>query len=95
MLPRPIGWDGCIVKVSYGAEVIDSSGKVIGTVDYVARNTLTGEITKFIIMRKGKDWDLFVVPEDVLEVTDTMVKLKITGEDLVERSHASSRPKLI
>lgn len=83
------------MKVSYGAEVIDSNGKVLGTVDFLARNTLTGEITKFIIMRKGKEWDLFVVPEDVADVTEKVVKLKVTGEFLTERSNASSRPKLI
>lgn len=83
------------MKVSYGAEVIDSNGKVLGTVDFLARNTLTGEVTKFIIMRKGTDWDLFIVPEDVADVTEKVVKLKVTGEVLAERSNASSHPKLI
>ena len=68
------------MQIEYGAEVIDKSGKVLGTVDHLMHNTWTGETSKFAVRRK--DRDLFFSVEDVLEATNTEVKLNISLDDL-------------
>jgi sporulation protein YlmC with PRC-barrel domain len=52
------------MEVEYGSEVIDSNGKSLGTVNYVMRNTWTGEISKFIVRREAPERDLFVSVQD-------------------------------
>jgi len=39
--------EGEALEVKYGAEVVDKDGKILGTVDYLVRDTLTGEIILF------------------------------------------------
>lgn len=70
------------MEIEYGAEVIDKSGKVLGTVDHLIRNTWTGEITKFVVRRKAPDRDLFFSTEDVLEVTKSKIRLNISLDEL-------------
>jgi sporulation protein YlmC with PRC-barrel domain len=65
------------VEIKPGVEVIDKNGKVLGSVNHLARDGWSGEIKKFIVNRKPPDKDLFFTPDDVLEATDTMIKLKI------------------
>ncbi len=72
------------MQIEYGAEVIDKSGKVLGTVDHLMHNTWTGEISKFAVRRK--DRDLFFSVEDVLEATNAEVKLNISLDDLQKDS---------
>ena len=72
------------MEIEYGAEVIDRNGKVIGTVAHVIRNSWTGEISKFVVRRKAPDRDLFLSPEDVLEVTNTGIRLNISYDELSE-----------
>lgn len=74
------------MELKYGAEVIDRNGKVLGTVDHLMRNTWTGEITKFAVCRKAPYRDLFFSTEDVLEVTNTKVKLNISFDELSENA---------
>jgi sporulation protein YlmC with PRC-barrel domain len=69
--------EGQALEVKYGAEVVDKDGKVLGTVDYPVRDTLTGEIRSFKVKTPQIDTDLFFSTEDLLEVTPTRVKLKI------------------
>ncbi len=64
------------MKIKPGAVVVDRNGQVLGSVDLLARNTWTGEITKFIVTRKPPAKDLFLTPEDILEATETKIKLK-------------------
>lgn len=64
------------IEIKYGAKVTDMNGKVLGTVDHLVYNILNGEITKFIVRRKVSA-DLILAPEDVLEVIDTKIRLKI------------------
>jgi len=73
------------VEIEYGAEVIDKNGKVLGTIEYVMRNTWTGEISKFIV-RNEKVGHLFFAPQDVLEVTTTRVKLNISLSEQSENA---------
>jgi len=69
--------EGQALEVKYGAEVVDKDGKVLGTVDYPVRDTLTGEIRSFKVKTPQTDTDLIFSTEDLLEVTPTRVKLKI------------------
>jgi len=64
------------VEIEYGAEVIDRNGKVLGSVDYIVRDTYTGEIRKFKVSTEIVDIPLLFSPEDVLESTASQIKLK-------------------
>jgi hypothetical protein len=68
------------MEIKYGALVIDKNGNVVGSVDRLMRNAWSGETTKFMVLRKAEDSDLFLTPEDVLEATDTEVRLGIAVE---------------
>lgn len=70
------------MEIEYGAEVIDKSGRAIGTVAHVIRNSWTGEISKLMVRRKAPDRDLFLSPEEVLEVTSTGIRLNISYDEL-------------
>lgn len=74
------------MEIEYGAEVIDKSGKVLGTVDHLARNTWTGEISKFMVRRKAPERDLFFSIEDVLEATKSKVKVNVSLDELNENA---------
>ena len=73
------------MEVEYGAEVIDKNNKVMGTVDHLAHNTWTGELSKFVVRREAPNEDLFLSPEDVMEATSSKVKLKVSLEELEQR----------
>ncbi len=73
--------EGESLEVKFGAEVIDKDGKVLGTVDYPVRDTLTGEIRSFKVNTPHTDTDLFFSTEDLLEVTPTKIKLKIIFDE--------------
>jgi sporulation protein YlmC with PRC-barrel domain len=70
------------MEIEYGSEVIDRDGKMLGTVDYIMRNTWTGEISKFMVRRKPPDNDLFFSLDDVLEVAKSKTKVNILLEEL-------------
>lgn len=65
------------VEIKYGALVIDKNGNVIGSVGFLMRNAWSGETTKFLVLRNAEESDLFLTPDDVLEATDTEVRLGI------------------
>ncbi len=73
--------EGEALEVKYGAEVVDRDGKVLGTVDYPVRDTLTGEIRSFKVNTEHGGDALFFSTDDLLEVAPTRVKLKLgSGE---------------
>jgi sporulation protein YlmC with PRC-barrel domain len=74
------------MQIEYGAEVVDKNGTVMGTVDYVVRNSWTGEISKFMVRRKQPGKDLFLSPEDALEVTKSRIRLSVSSEELGQKS---------
>ncbi len=74
------------MEIQYGAEVIDKTGKVLGTVDYLVRNTWSGEISKFMVCRKAPESDLFFSTEDVLEATKSKVKVNVSLDELNENA---------
>ena len=61
-----------------GAEVKDANGRLLGKIDYVVRDTWSGDIRKYIIYRNPPDEDLSFSPDDVSEVSESFVKLSIT-----------------
>jgi len=63
------------MEIEYGSEVVDKSGKVLGTIDHIIRDTWTGEIRKFMIRKKLPDKDLMFSPQDVLEATKSRIKI--------------------
>jgi len=69
------------MEISYGAQVVDKNERLLGSVDLVIRNILNGEIIKFMVHRKAPSAALFFKPEDVLEGTDTKVKLNIAIDE--------------
>jgi len=69
------------VRIKPGAEVVDRNGEVLGSVDLLGRDTWTGEVTKFIVTIKAHAKDLFLTPEDILEATETKIKLKSTSDE--------------
>ena len=57
---------------------------MLGTIGYVIRNAWTGEISKFIIRRGAISRDLFFSPQDVLEATESKIRLGISSDELNE-----------
>jgi sporulation protein YlmC with PRC-barrel domain len=70
------------MEIEYGAEVIDRNGKALGTVDYLIRNSWTGEISKFMVRRKPPNKDLFFSLQDVLEVAEPKIRVTISLDEL-------------
>lgn len=64
------------MEIKYGAEVLDKTGKVLGTIDYIVRDTYTGDIREFKVNSDLVEADLFYSPEDILESAAGYVKLK-------------------
>ena len=69
------------MEIEYGAEVVDKSGKVLGTIDHIIRDTWTGDIRKFMIRNKLPDKDLMFSPQDVLEATKSKIKVNISFDE--------------
>lgn len=63
------------MKIIPGTTVVDKEDNVLGTVDHTMRNTLTGEITKFIVNRKAPERDLFFTPDDIQKIEDDKIIL--------------------
>ncbi|MBI2860134.1 MAG: hypothetical protein HYX91_01345 [Chloroflexi bacterium] len=64
------------MEIEYGAQVVDRDGKVLGTVDYIMRDTWSGGISKFKVSTDLVETDLFYTPDDVSEATPARIKLK-------------------
>jgi len=72
------------MQIKYGAEVVDKNGGLLGTVDHLMHNTLTGEVSKFVVNRKPPHRDLFFSPQDVLEVKNSKIKVNVCSAELSE-----------
>ena len=70
------------MAIEYGTEVVDKSGKPLGTVDYVIRNSWTGEISKFTVRQEVSNRYLSFSPGDVLEVNESKIRLGISSDEL-------------
>ena len=67
-----------------GAKVVDRDSKVIGKIDYLIRDTWSGEIKKYMVRRDAPNKDIFFSPDDILEASETEAKLKNTIEEMTE-----------
>jgi hypothetical protein len=47
----------------------------------LARDGWSGEVRKFIVNRKSPDKDLFFTPDDILEATDSAIRLKTAFDE--------------
>jgi len=70
------------MEIEYGAEVVDRDGNLLGKVNYLVRNTWTGEISKFMVQREASGRPLFFSPQDVLQVTESRIVLNASSEEL-------------
>ncbi|HEY94013.1 MAG TPA: hypothetical protein G4O15_03650 [Dehalococcoidia bacterium] len=64
----------------FGLEVADKNGKSLGKIDYIVRDSWSGDIKKYIIYRKPPDKDLSFSPEDISEMTEKTVILNTVLE---------------
>jgi sporulation protein YlmC with PRC-barrel domain len=69
------------MEIKPGVQVVDKNGTAVGTVNHLARDGWSGEIRKFIVNRTANDKDLFFTPDDVLEATDTIIKLRVALDE--------------
>lgn len=70
------------MDLEYGAVVEDKNNKVLGTIDYIVRDTWTGEQRKFMVRREAPQTDIFFSPGHVAQNTKEKVKLNIPLEEL-------------
>jgi sporulation protein YlmC with PRC-barrel domain len=72
------------MDIEYGAEVIDRDGKALGTIDYVIRNSWTGEISKFRVHQDPSGSELMFSPEEILGLAETKIKVDVSSDGLME-----------
>lgn len=70
------------MQIEYGALVEDKDNKVLGTVDYIVRDTWTGEQRKFMVRRDAPQTDIFFAPENIAQTTEEKVKLNVSVGEL-------------
>lgn len=64
----------------FGTEVVDKNGRSLGKIDYIIRDTWSGDVKKYIIYRQRPDEDISFSPDDISETTESTVKLNIIVE---------------
>ncbi|UCD08459.1 MAG: hypothetical protein JSU79_08875 [Dehalococcoidales bacterium] len=64
----------------FGTEVLDKNGRRLGKIDYVVRDSWSGDVKKYIIYRQPPDKDVSFAPDDISETTESTVILKIEIE---------------
>ena len=70
------------MEIQYGAKVTDKNGNSLGTIDHIVHDTWTGEIRKFVVRREAPNNDLFLSPDDVLQITKDQVQLNLSSKEL-------------
>ena len=59
----------------FGTEVVDKDGRSLGKIDYIIRDTWSGDIKKYIIYRQRPDEDITFTPDDISETTESTITL--------------------
>jgi hypothetical protein len=72
-----------------GIAVTDKSGESIGTIDYVMRDTWSGEIKKCMIYRQPPDKDIVFSIDDIAETTENLIKLNLSKDELLNSQDSS------
>jgi hypothetical protein len=70
------------MQVEYGALVEDKDNKVLGTVDYIVRDTWSGEQRKFMVHRHAPQTDISFTPQHIAQTTEEKVKLNVSLDEL-------------
>lgn len=70
------------MEITYGAEVRDKNGKVLGTVNNVIRDSWTGEISKFQVTTDPTEVGFFIPPQNIDKATPKEIKLNVALEEL-------------
>jgi hypothetical protein len=70
------------MEIEYGASVVDKDNKALGKIDYIIMDSWSGEPRKFMVRRETEDDAIFFTPEHIAEVTNEMVKLKLSVVEL-------------
>lgn len=70
------------MEIQMGSSVLDKKGAFVGKVDYVIRNSWTGEISKFMVDRPAPHTFFAFTPDDVLDTSDDRVTVAVSLEDL-------------
>jgi sporulation protein YlmC with PRC-barrel domain len=70
------------MEIEYGTQVVDRDGKTLGTIDYVIRNSWTGEISKFRVRQNSSENELLLSLGDILEQSDSKIKVNISSTNL-------------
>lgn len=63
-----------------GAKVQDRNGKILGIIDYMVRDTWSGDVRKYIVYRKPPETDISFTPNDISEITEKLVTLALAVE---------------
>ena len=66
------------MEIQCGAQVVDSRGQVLGTISQVISDMWTGQPRKFVVRTEKPLEPLFFSPKDVVEATDTKIKVKVS-----------------
>ena len=74
------------MEIEFGSQVLDKNDKPLGTVDYIVRDTWTGEISKFMVRRKAPEKDLFISPKDAIDISKSKIKLVASVDELTTNS---------
>ena len=64
----------------FGTEVVDKKGRSLGKIDYIVRDTWSGDIKRYIIYRQRPDEDISFSPDDISEITESTITLNIEIE---------------
>jgi hypothetical protein len=70
------------MEIEYGATVLDKNGQNLGKIDYIIRDSWSGEPKKFVIHRHPEKSDLFLSPEHVQEIDKDIVKIDLPLDEL-------------
>ena len=64
------------MDIEYGAKVVDKDGKLVGKVDYLAKDSYTGEIKSFKVSSEATESDVVFSIDDVDVATALEIRLK-------------------
>jgi hypothetical protein len=70
------------MEIEYGTVVVDRDGKALGTIDYVIRDSWTGEVNKFRVHRNPSGSEIMFSPQEILELAENGIKVDVSSGEL-------------
>ncbi len=77
------------MELQIGTAVTDKNGESLGNIDYVMRDTWSGEVRKCMIYKQPPDKDIMFSLDDIAESTEDLIKLNLSTDELMSRQDAS------